>query len=58
MIKTQEKLSKAEISMEFEGEEESRHLKEKNQRRKREIVLGEKEVAEQVLKTVLSINSG
>ena len=56
MIKTQEKFSEAEISLEFEGEEEPRHLQDENQRRKREIVLGEKEVAdygaEQVLKTI------
>ncbi|HWI47153.1 MAG TPA: hypothetical protein VNU45_02880 [Rummeliibacillus sp.] len=32
--------------MEFEGEEEPGHLQEENQRCKREIVLGEKEVAD------------
>ena len=43
---TKKNIREAEISMEFAGKEELEHLQEKNQRRKREIMMKEKEIAD------------
>lgn len=43
---TKKNIEEAEIAMEFAGEEELEHLQEKNQRRKREIQIKEKEKAD------------
>lgn len=43
---TRKNIQEAEISMEFAGKEELEHLQEKNQRRKREIIIKEKEIAD------------
>lgn len=43
---TRKNIQEAEISMEFASKEELEHLQEKNQRRKREITIKEKEIAD------------
>lgn len=43
---TKKNMREAEMAMEFAGEEELEHLEEKNQRRKREIEIKEKEIAD------------